>query len=213
MRRPDPGRPGRTYESGVAALWPQLGDEEPHQYDLDRTYGRLVTGRRLNLDTGEWEAVPRTTTRPLLRIVCSAEHDKGASPMLAEVWHTDLGLFFASRLPGAAFDPPDHPTEPFAAPTAVLPSRLKNERRALAGRPRRGRGWAPIPITVVRLFLEEPTTQDATLWVKCADHGPGIVDRTRLYRAYLADKEGRRSRDTPHPTVIGLHDVEALFCT
>ena len=57
-------------------------------------------------------------------------------------------------------------------------------------------GWQPVPVTVVRLFLEEPSTQAATLWVKCADHGPGTIDRVRLYKAYLQDQQRRRNSAT-----------------
>lgn len=195
----------------MTALWPHLGDEEPHQYDLDKMYGHLVTNTQYNFETGEWEPTPPSTRRPLLRIVCSNAHDGGGSPMLAEVWHTHLGPFYAARLPGAVFDPPDHPTEPFAAPTAVLPAHLKADRRRLFERAPGEEAWQPIPVTVVRLFLEASQTSEATLWVKCADHGPGKVDRIRLFKAYMEDGQRRRSHDTPDPTVIGLHDVGALF--
>lgn len=194
----------------MSGLWPYLGDEHPHQHALDSMYARLVTDRRLNLQTGEWEPIPASTTRPLLRVVCSAEHDPGASHMLAELWNTDLGPFFISKLPGAVFDPPDHPTDPFAPPTAVLPKHLKRERRHTAERQPLA-GWQPVPVTIVRIFVEETATRDAELWVKCADHGTGTVDRVRLYKAYRRDQARRQERDTPDPMVIGLHDVGALF--
>ncbi|WP_235499005.1 hypothetical protein [Knoellia sp. Soil729] len=130
--------------------------------------------------------------------------------MLAEVWNTDRGPFFISKLPGGFFDPPNDPSDAFAPPTAVLAKEQKAKRRRLAGwRPLPG--WQPIPVTVVRLFLEEASTQGARLWVKCADHGPGTIDRVRLYKTYLQDRERRRQRDTPDATVIELHDVGALF--
>ena len=210
MKRRNPGRPDRARESGVTALWPHLGDEEPHEYELDKMYGHLVTNTQYNFEMGEWEPTPPSTRRPLLRIVCSDPHDGTGAPRLAEVWHTDRGLFYAAPLPGAFSDPPDHPTEPFAPPTAVLPEDLKADRRRLFDRARIEEHWQPIPVTVVRMFLEAPQTSEATLWVKCHDHGPGVVDRVPLYKAYVEDRERRRSHDTPDPTVIGLHDVRAL---
>ena len=205
-----PDRPARAYESAVTALWPDLGDEHPHQGALNATYNYLVSNRRLNLETGQWEPIPASTTRPLLRVLCSERHARGTTHMLAELWNTDLGPFFISKLPGGFFDPPNDATDPFAPPPAVLPKDKKAERRRRT-RWRPPPGWQPIPVTIVRLFLEEPSTQGATLWVKCADHGPGAIDRVRLYKAYLEDKQRRRQRDTPDPTVIGLHDVGALF--
>ena len=210
MRRKRPDRPAGAYESAVTALWPELGDEHPHQAALNSTFNYLVTDRRLNLDTGQWEPIRATTTRPLLRILCSERHARSASHMLAEVWNTDRGPFFISKLPGGFLDPPNDPNDAFAPPTAILPKEQKAKRRRLAGwRPLPG--WQPIPVTVVRLFLEEASTHVARLWVKCADHGPGTIDRVRLYRTYLQDRERRRQRDTPEATVIELHDVGALF--
>ncbi|MFW5471062.1 hypothetical protein ACOCJ4_13575 [Knoellia sp. CPCC 206435] len=194
----------------MTALWPDLGDEDPHQRTLNATYNYLVADRQLNLKTGQWELLPLSTTRPLLRVVCDAGHGARPDPMLAELWRTDSGLFFISKLPGGLFDPPDDPTDPFAPPTAVLSKDQKVERRRQAGRARLTQGWQPVPITIVRLFLEDPNTLSVTLWVKCGRHGPHTIDRVRLYKTYLEDQRRRQQRDTPEPLVIGLHDVEAL---
>ena len=195
----------------MTALWPDLGAENPHQ--LDAICARLTTDLQLNLETGEWEPIPRSTTRQLLRILCSGPHDRLGAPMLAELWHTDHGPFFISKLPGAVNDPPNLRNDPFAPPTAVLPTTLKDKRRHTAGGPAPGDGWRPVPVTLVRLLLNDPATLEADLWVKCAVHGSGTVDRVRLYRAYLQDQQRRRTRsaDTPEPTVIELHDVATLF--
>ena len=204
-----PLRPGEPYTGIVAGLWPQLGDADPRQYDLDKACSRAVTDRTLNLTTGEWEAIPPDGTRALLRITCEPElHFGNAAPMLAEVWTTTQGLLFISKLPGAAFDPPDDPNDPFAPPTAVL-SRRDRARRA-GSQTRRGSeaGWEPVPITIVRLLLDGPV--EARLWVKCADHGAATVDRLKLNRVYQRDQVGRRQRDTLGPTVIPLHDVVTL---
>jgi hypothetical protein len=136
--------------------------------------------------------------------------------MLAEIWHTDRSPFYLARLPGAVFDPPDHPTDPFAPPTAVLPKGELAARRALSGRSVVSTRWEPVPVTIVRLFLEERTTEEVALWVKCADHGAAKVDRFKLCKAYREDAQQRTSerRDTPNNvTVIGLHDVAALSST
>ncbi|GAB3487789.1 hypothetical protein [Flexivirga lutea] len=205
-------RPPRAYDGMVVALWPDLGEDDPHSYDLDSMYGRLVTDHRLNLMTGEWEPIPASTTRPLLRIVCDGEHNRlGSAPMLAELWHTDRGPFFISKLPGAVTDPPNDPDDPFAPPSAVLPPRLRRERRAQHREPAPSQQWHPVPITIVRLFLQEPATERAHLWVKCADHGPATIDRALLYKAHLEDQARRRAgHDTPQPMVIPLHDVRTL---
>ena len=209
MNAPQPLKPGDPYTGIVVALWPQLG-EDPRQCDLDKAYGQVVTDRTLNLRTGEWEPIPPDGTGPLLRITCMPElHFMDEAPMLAEVWKTNYGLLFISRLPGAAFDPKNDPNDPFAPPTAVLSK--DDPIRGARGQSRRamGTGKEPIPITIVRILLDGPIT--ASLWVKCADHGSAEVDRLKLNRAYELDQVRRRGRDTPEPTVIYLHDVAAIL--
>ena len=193
----------------VVALWPQLGEDDPRGYDLDKAYGEVTTNRTLNLQTGEWEASPREGIGRLLRITCSPDlHHGGEAPMLAEVWNTSRGLLFVSKLPGAVFDPDDDPDDPFAPPTAVLSSADRHKRAGGQSRTVGGRDFEPIPFTNVRLLLDGPV--EAPFWVKCADHGAAIVDRFKLNRVYQLDQVARRQRDTPKPTVIYLHDVAAL---
>ncbi len=209
MKRQRPLRPGEPYTGIVAGLWPQLGDADPRQYDLDKACSRTDAYRTLNLTTGEWEDIPPDGARALLRITCEPElHFGDAAPMLAEVWTTTQGLLFISKLPGAAFDPPDDPNDPFAPPTAVLSGR--DRARRAGGQTRRGSGahWEPVPITIVRILLDGPVM--ASLWVKCADHGPAVVDRIKLARVFEQDQQARRDLDAPKPTVIYLHDVVAL---
>lgn len=193
----------------VLGLWPQLGSDDPRQYDLDKAYGEAVTNISLNLQTGVWDAIAADGTQAVLRITCSPERHTGdEAPMLAEVWNTSYGLLFIARLPGAVFDPDDYPKDSFAPPTAVL-SGVDLIKRAV-GQPRRTSEdcWRPIPVTIVRLLLDGPV--DAPLWVKCADHGAATVDRLKLNRVYQQDKIARRQRDTRKPRVIRLHDVGAL---
>ena len=77
----------------VRALWPQLGEDDTRQYDMDKAYGEATTNRTRNLQTGEWEASPREGIGRLLRITCSPERHTGVdAPMLAEVWNTSCGL-------------------------------------------------------------------------------------------------------------------------
>ena len=205
-----PLRPGEPYTGIVAGLWPQLGDADPRQYDLDKAYSQAVSVWTRNLKTGEWEAIPPDGTRALLRITCAPErhHFGDTAPMLAEVRTTSFGLLFISKLPGAASDPPDDPNDPFAPPTAVLPRR--DRARRAWGQTRRGseEGRQPVPITIVRILLDGPVM--ASLWVKCADHGPAVVDRIKLARVYEQDQARRRGHDTPKPTVIRLQDVVTL---
>jgi hypothetical protein len=204
-----PLRPGEPYTGIVGGLWPQLGDEDPRQYDLDKAYSQAVNDRTLNRTAGEWEAIPPDGSRPLLRITCEPElHFGHNAPMLAEVWTTSQGLLFISKLPGAAFDPPDDPNDALAPPTAVLSRR--DRARRVGGQTKRGKqaGWEPVPITIVRLLLGGPVM--APLWVKCADHRPAVVDRIKLARVFEQDREARRDLDAPKPTVIYLHDVVAL---
>lgn len=197
MKRQRPQRPENTYESTVVALWPKLGDEDPLQHEMDMAYGQVTTNRQLNLQTGEWEPIPPSTTRPLMRIVCSFDHDLYGAPMLSEVWHTGRGPFFVSKLPGAVFDPPDHPIDPFAPPTVVLPKHLREQRRTNSrDREVDDGSWRPVPVTIVRLFLDEPNTAEALLWVKCADHGAATVDPVKLYRVLQQDQDKRRLHDT-----------------
>jgi hypothetical protein len=128
--------------------------------------------------------------------------------MLAEVWKTSRGLLFVSKLPGAHSDASNDPDDPFAPPTAVL---SKHERiRRVRGQSKKpsGPGWQPAPITVVRILLDGPI--NAQLWVKCARHGPAVVDRLGLNRVYELDQAARRERDTLMPRVIRLNDVGAL---
>jgi hypothetical protein len=209
VKRQRPERPERVYESMVVALWPQLGEDDPRQYDLDKAYGEVTTDRTLNLQTGEWEAIPADGTRAILRITCMPDlHHGGAAPMLAEVWNTSRGLLFVSKLPGAVFDPDDDPDDPFAPPTAVLSSADRHKRAGGQSRTVGERGFEPIPFTNVRLLLDGPV--EAPFWVKCADHGAAIVDRFKLNRVYQLDQVARRQRDTLKPTVIRLQDVAAL---
>ena len=108
VNRRKPQGPGDAYTGIVACLWPQLGDEDPQQYDLDNAYVEVATDRTLNLQTGEWEAIPSTGIRALLRITCiPALHFNGEAPMLAEVWNTSYGLLFVSKLPRAVSGPQD----------------------------------------------------------------------------------------------------------
>jgi len=209
VKRHRPQRPERAYESMVVALWPQLGEDDTRQYDMDKAYGEATTNRTRNLQTGEWEASPREGIGRLLRITCNPQgHFGGNAPMLAEVWKTTYGLLFLAALPGAVFDPEDDPNDPFAPPTAVLSTAGRLERAAAESRARSPRKYEPLPFTDVRILLDGPVV--AKLWVKCADHGPGVVDRLLLNRAYQQDRERRRQRDTLKPTVIRLHDVGAL---
>lgn len=209
MKRQRPERPERAYQGMVRALWPQLGEDDPRQYDLDKAYGEVTTNQTRNLQMGEWEASPREGIGRLLRITCIPQgHFGGNAPMLAEVWKTSYGLLFISRLPGAVFDPEDDPNDPFAPPTAVLSRAGRLERAAAESRAGSARDYEPVPFTDVRILLNGPVV--AKLWVKCADHGPAVVDRLLLNRAYLQDQERRRQRDTLKPTVIRLHDVGAL---
>jgi hypothetical protein len=205
-----PPRPGEPFTGILAGLWPQLGDADPRQYDMDKAFSDAATSLTFNPKTGQqWEAIPPDGKRALLRITCEPDRHFGHdAPMLAEVWTTNYGLLFISRLPGAAFDPEDDPVDPFAPPTAVL-SKSERSKRA-GGQTRRGTkaGWEPVPITIVRILLDGPVM--ASLWVKCADHGPAIVDRIKLARVYEQDQQARRGLDTPKPTVIRLHDVVAI---
>ena len=204
-----PSRPRNAYTGIVAGLWPQLGDEDPRQYDMDKAYSEVVTDRRLNLKTGEWEAIPSNGTRALLRITCEPElHFRGVAPMLAEVWKTSRGLLFISRLPGAVFGPKDDPKDPFAPPTAVLSCADLTKRAAGQSTTGSQPGWEPVPVTIVRILLNGPVV--ASLWVKCADHGPANVDRLRLNRVYERDQVARRECDTLKPAVVRLQDVGAL---
>lgn len=142
--RKRPRRPEGAYESVVADLWPQLGDEDPRQYDLDKAYQEVVTCWRLNLQTGEWEKAD-SGARPLLRITCEPElHHAGAAPMLAEIWRTSRGLLYASRLIGAVFDAADEPSDPFAPPAAVSP----RARRSSVPTASQGEQWQPVPVAV-----------------------------------------------------------------
>ena len=202
-----PLRAGDPYTGIVAGLWPQLGDSR--QYDMDMAYAQAVNNIRFSLETGDWEAIPPDGSRALLRITCAPEkHFRDDAPMLAEVWKTSRGLLFVSKLPGAAFDPKDDPNDPFAPPTAVLCRADRIKRADGQSRPSGGSGWEPIPITIVRLLLDGPIV--APLWVKCAKHGPAIVDLLKLNRVYERDQAARRKRDTLKPAVIRLHDVAAL---
>lgn len=216
MKRQRPERPERAYQGMVVALWPQLGEDDPRQYDMDKAYGEVTTNRTLNLrtrkKTREWEASPREGIGRLLRITCIPQgHFGGNAPMLAEVWNTTYGLLFISRLFGAVFDPEDDPNDRFAPPTAVLSRAGRLERAAAESSVGSAPGYEPVPFTDVRILLDGPV--EAKLWVKCADHGPGVVDRLLLNRAYQQDRERRRQRDTLKPTVIRLHDVGALSST
>ncbi len=125
--------------------------------------------RRYNLQTGEWEPIPASTTRPLLLVACDERHHRSGSPMLAELWNTDLGPFFVAALAGAVFDPPDHPTDPWAPPTAVLSNEDKQERGRLFDASPVDPRWQPIPITVVRLFPEVQATTKAR---RCGSSAP-----------------------------------------
>jgi hypothetical protein len=206
-----PQGPGDPFESIVAGLWPQLGDDDPRQYDMDKAYQEVVTDIRLNFGTIEWEAIPPDVTRPLLRITCEPSlHFRGGAPMLAEVWKTSRGLLYASRLPLAFSDPDNDPDDPFAPPTAVLSEgdRLRRA-RAQSKRPS-GPGWEPVPITIVRVPLHDPVMARARLWIKCAQHFVGEVDIVKLLKVYKLDQERRRAHDTPEATVIYLHNVVAL---
>jgi len=130
----------------VVGLWPLLCDEDPHQYHLDTAYRRVTTNRQLNLKTGEWETIPPSTTRPLLRIGHGHGlgngngngNDRHGTPMLAEVWQTRRSLLFVSVAWGCLrLARPLH--RPLAPPSAVLPDDLRWERRACRGDPGRHR--------------------------------------------------------------------------
>lgn len=212
MNPPRPLRPGDPYTGIVRDYWPQLGDD-PQQYDVEKAYHEVIGDRTLNLDMGEWDDIPQNATRALLRITCvpEAHFKRKEAPILAELWKTSRGLLYVSKLPGAVSDPGNDPDDPFAPPTAVLskPDRL-GRARVQSKRPR-GPGREPVPITIVRILLDDPVMARASLWVKCADHSAAEVDRARLLKVYELDRERRRGHDTPEPTVIRLHDVVALF--
>jgi hypothetical protein len=64
VKRQRPHRPGDPHTGIVSGLWPQLGDDDPRQYDLDVAYSEVVTGRTLSLQTGEWGPSPQTGPGP-----------------------------------------------------------------------------------------------------------------------------------------------------
>ncbi|WP_056776184.1 hypothetical protein [Terrabacter sp. Soil811] len=202
-------------------FWPNFGEDDERLYDLTKAYIQATSDRQMQVarhpeDPAEelqWLPIPPSMTRSLLQVVCThAAHRAHECPKLAELWHTDAhGPLFLSRLAGAAFDPPDDPDDPFAPPTAVLTRQQRDARRALFPSTSLSPVWEALPVTVVRLFLDDPSTFEAELWVKCVDHGPAKVDRGKLGLAYLEDaKRRRQGRDTREPTVIGLHTVGAV---
>jgi hypothetical protein len=204
----------------VVRFWPDFPEDDERVYDLEKAYGAATNDRQMvaienpepNGPFIEWRPIPPSTTRPLIRIVCSHPDHGREQPMVAELWHTDdNGPLFLSRLPGAVGDPPDDPADPFARPVATLSRADRAARRKSVLPARTSMGWEPVPVTIVRIFLEDPTTVEAQLWVKCADHGVWMLDRGTLGVEYLKDRDHRRrGRDTREPTVIGLHTAGAV---
>lgn len=221
VKRTRPERRERAHESEVRNFWPHFAEDDERLYDLTKAYIQATSDRHMQVarprgarpdDGPQWRPMPPSTTRPLLRVVCThPEHLAHERPMLAELWHTDAhGPLFLSKLPGAAFDPPDDSDNLFGPPSAVLGPKGRAARRSLPAR-NLAQAWTALPVTVVRLFLDDPSTFEARLWIKCADHGVGTLDRGKLGIAYMADAKRRREgRDAREPTVIGLHTVGAV---
>lgn len=85
--RPEPAE--GEYTSLVTALWPDYGDTDPRQHDLDRAYAEIVSDRRLDLTAPgpkTWAPWLDHAVRPLVRIPCEPiSHARdGAAPMLAD---------------------------------------------------------------------------------------------------------------------------------
>ena len=208
--------PGDPYKATVDGLWPQLGDEAPRQYAWDQAYGEVATRTMAytDPDTGQLKFVPKgqpdplrdPMTCPLLWITCLPEgHFGHAAPVLAEVWQTTRGRLFVAALPGTLLDPDESSRAPFAPPAAARAARRR--RRPAAASAEAGQPWIHVPITIVRLLLDDDVP--AGLWVRCVRHGPAQVDRDRLQTA-LEKMARSPNRDAPEVPIVRLDSVTAL---
>jgi hypothetical protein len=199
---------GPGISSLVVGYWPDLSDTDAdEEYRLTTAIAKVATNR--NLLTGQVRSPHARGVKPRLWITCNPRLHKdpeGGAPMLAQVWDTEHGALYVASIGGAAGERPRATSDPFEPP-AFLFKEATRASRVTPAEP--GRGAELVPVMVVRTFL--PPREGVTLWVKCAEHGPGLVDPIKLAREYRADQKDRLEHDSSAMRVVRLHDAGALY--